>query len=275
MNVALFFDGKNFSKGFQRYNPNAEIDYGKLAKWLTSKVSDGKGELVGAYYYTGHNSQEKGETGAFTDFLKELELQTGYYVKRERRVTRRAWCSKCKSKYTYRAEKRVDTRLVADMIQLAAVNAYDAAVLLSGDQDFIPAVEAANALGKRVYVAAWPGPGVSLQLRTRCYAQIDLKDGLACFSSERSRTLHEPSISPTPSGDPQTNMIREIERALEIHEYLSPGHFINKWRPQLDIPEPGPDREAMLNTLIADGKVIEETRDEDGRRFKVLNIPPQ
>ena len=31
----------------------------------------------------------------------------------------------------------------------------------------------------------------------------------------------------------------------------------------------------MNVALFFDGKVIEETRDEDGRRFKVLNIPPQ
>src|SRR4029453_2738313 len=45
--------------------------------------------------------------------------------------------------------------LVADLIPFAANGAYDAAVLVSGDDDFVPAVEAVNALGKKVWVATW------------------------------------------------------------------------------------------------------------------------
>ena len=60
-------------------------------------------------------------SGAFGDFLQGLELQPGYFVKREPRVGRRSQCGKCGFAYNYRTEKRVDTRLVADMIHFAAV----------------------------------------------------------------------------------------------------------------------------------------------------------
>ena len=272
--VAQFFDSKNFSMALQGYDPTAEIDYNWLASWLTSQVSSGKGNLVGCYYYTGYTSPMCGGPADFDDFLDGLE-KIGYVVNREPHVNRRGWCKKCNLEYTFRAEKRVDTRLVADMVKLAAADTYDIAVLLSGDQDFVPGVEAAIELGKHVYIATWPRHGVSKALKESCHGQIELGDGLDQFSTGRLRAPRDKSRTLSPSGDPQTNMTREIERALKIHKYLSRGHFINNWRPQLDIPEPGPDREAMLNTLIAEGKVIEDTRERDGWRFKVLNLPPQ
>jgi len=48
------------------------------------------------------------------------------------------------------------------MIQLAAVGAYDVACLLSGDDDFVPTVQA---VGKQVYLATWPGQPVDRELR--------------------------------------------------------------------------------------------------------------
>ena len=273
MKVALFFDGKNFYTALTKFDSVLEIDYNKLAEWLTGKASSGKGEFVGAYYYTGYTPTGQGGGAEFGDFLKGLELQLGYFVKREPRVRRKATCRKCRFTYKYGAEKRVDTRLVADMIKFAAVDAYDVAVLLSGDQDFVPAVEAANALGKRVYIAAWPQSGVSRELRVRCYDQIHLESGVPDFSTGRPRkhrSAHEDLIQS--NHDPETNMLMEIGRAHERHEYLSRGHFINKWRPQLDIPESGAAREEMLDTLIAEGKVVEHTRELDGHSFKALKV---
>ena len=147
MKVALFFDGKNFYKAFRRYAPDLEIDYSKLANWLTGQVSGG-GDFVGARYYTGFTDPRESGLSAFSAFLNALEMQLGYFVKREPRVRRTAKCNECGFTYTYHTEKRVDTRLVADMIHFAAVNAYDVAVLLSGDQDFAPRRGCGQRLGE-------------------------------------------------------------------------------------------------------------------------------
>ena len=273
MRVALFFDGKNFYTAFRKDHPNSEIDYNELAAWLTSEISGGAGEVVGAYYYTGYSLPDQDVSSAFGSFLEGLELQTGYFVKREPRVRRKTTCRKCGSTEEYSTEKRVDTRLVADLIHYAAADAYDAAVLLSGDQDFVPAVEAANALGKRVYLAAWRGSGVSRELRVRCYGQIDLEAGVSKFSTGRSGERREAAHDPSRSHDQQTNMLSEIGRALELHPYLSRGYFINKWRAHSNIPEPGSAREQMLDTLIGEGKVVEGARDSNGQITRTLKLP--
>lgn len=273
MKVALFFDGKNFYMSSQRYAPDLRIDYNKLANWLMDQVSGG-GDFVGAHYYTGFTPPDESGSVAFSEFLDGLETQLGYFVKRQPRVLRTTKCKKCGFVYTYRTEKRVDTQLVADMIHFAAVNAYDVAILLSGDQDFAPAVDAVNALGKRVYLAAWHGYGVSQELRIRCYGQIPLEEGVAEFSTGKSRD-REVSYAASPSGDPEENMIAEIARALEYHRrgYISRGHFLTKWRPQFDIPAIGHGREAMLDKLVSEGRILERDAELSGNSFKALDLP--
>lgn len=275
MKVALFFDGKNFHMALQRYASTLKIDYNELANWLTRQVSSGGGDFVGAHYYTGFTPPSQSGSEEFSDFLKSLEVQLGYFVNREPRVRRTAKCKECGFTYTYRTEKRVDTRLVADMIHFAAVNAYDVAILLSGDQDFAPAVDAINALGKRVYLAAWSGHGVSKELRVRCYGQIRLEEGESEFSTGRSRG-GDVSYALSESDDPEENMLAEIARASEYHRaYVSRGHFVNRWRPQFNLPATGDDREAMLDKLIAEGRVLEYDYDAEskGNSFKALKLP--
>lgn len=64
-----------------------------------------------------------------------------------------------------RIEKCVDTALVAQMIRDACADEYDLAVLLSGDADFIPAVQLVCAEGKRISVATWDGRSTSDRLK--------------------------------------------------------------------------------------------------------------
>ena len=47
-------------------------------------------------------------------------------------------------------EKGVDVALACEMVRLAQANAFDVAYLLSGDADFVPAVEVVRSFGKRV-----------------------------------------------------------------------------------------------------------------------------
>lgn len=54
-------------------------------------------------------------------------------------------------------EKQVDTRIAVDLVDLAYRNQYDVAYLLSADADFIPAVEVARRLGRRVFAVAPSG----------------------------------------------------------------------------------------------------------------------
>ncbi|MGH9891261.1 MAG: NYN domain-containing protein, partial [bacterium] len=51
-------------------------------------------------------------------------------------------------------EKQVDVYIASQMVALAYENAYDVAILVSGDQDFVPAVETVQQKGKVVMVVS-------------------------------------------------------------------------------------------------------------------------
>ncbi len=51
-------------------------------------------------------------------------------------------------------EKGIDVRIATDMLHQAHTNVYDTAILISGDADYVPAVEAVKASGKHVELAS-------------------------------------------------------------------------------------------------------------------------
>ena len=52
-------------------------------------------------------------------------------------------------------EKGADVALVTDLLSLAWEDAYDLAILVSGDADFIKAVDKVKSKGKRVWIASF------------------------------------------------------------------------------------------------------------------------
>src|SRR6266446_8323635 len=195
MKVSVFFDGQNFYRSLQRYDESLRVDYDRLAAWITQAAGGPGAIFAGAHYYVGVSADAP---PLVEGFLKGLELRPGYFVKRELRVRRSGRCPACTAEYEYTTEKRVDTRLVADIIQYAAIGAFDAAVLVSGDDDFVPAVEAVNSLGKQVWVATWSAEELSKDLRVRCFGQIRLSEGLAAFRVERPRIAERERAVMTP-----------------------------------------------------------------------------
>jgi hypothetical protein len=235
----------------------------------------------GAYYYVGLSAGAPQQVEAF---LKGLELRPGYFVKREPRVRRTGRCPNCGGEYEYTTEKRVDTRLVADLIHYAANAAYDAAVLISGDDDFVPAVEAVNALGKQVWVATWSAEELSTDLRVRCFGQIRLSDGIAAFRVERPRILDRergpaarsarPALRPAPLSRPAEDTLdralSELQRAEARLPHVSRGYFVMRWKSHA-LPPAGQERETLVQQLLAAG-LIEEFEVTDGEGRQVVAI---
>src|SRR2546427_7276638 len=147
MKVSVFFDGQNFYRSLQRYDESLRVDYDRLATWITQAVGGPSAIFAGAHYYVGVSADAP---PLVEGFLKGLELRPGYFVKRELRVRRSGRCPACGAEYEYTTEKRVDTRLAADLIHYAAVSAFDPRVLISGAGEFVPAGEAWAGVGKQV-----------------------------------------------------------------------------------------------------------------------------
>jgi hypothetical protein len=208
-------------------------------------------------------------------------LRPGYFVKRELRVRRSGRCPACSAEYEYTTEKRVDTRLVADIIQYAAIGAFDAAVLVSGDDDFVPAVEAVNALGRQVWVATWSADELSKDLRVRCFGQIHLSDGIPAFKVERPRSFERAPTRMAPSrlmrsssqpvsGVALERALQELQRAEARLPHVSRGYFVMRWKSH-QLPPVGTDRETLVQQLIGAGLAEEfEVKDAEGRMVTAI-----
>lgn len=310
MKVAMFFDGKNFYEAKRKYAPALNVHYETMAQWVADQVGGSGAEFVGAYYYTGYSTDTSPKGIGVRNFLMNLEMRRGFFVKREPRVRRTAKCKRCGKTYTYRTEKRVDTRLVADLIHFAAVNAYDAAVVFSGDQDLIPAIEAVNAMGKRVYLATWPKHGVSRDLRIAAFGQVYLRDGEAIFKvvpGMRAGAITAPT--PAPAAVPPSTVVvtvtppaavaapapptavvatapapahaapipsveNEVDAAAKTLTYVSLGYFITRWQGQPGFP-PVKSRERIeaVNKAISEGRVVSYDHSQGSGTVRALRLP--
>ena len=282
MKICIFFDGQNFYRSLLRYDESVRVDYDRLAIWITQKVGGDSAVFGGAYYYVGVSA---GAPQQVEGFLKGLELRPGYFVKRDPRVRRTGRCPNCGGEYEYTTEKRVDTRLVADLIHYAANGAYDAAVLVSGDDDFVPAVDAVNALGKQVWVATWSAEELSSDLRVRCFGHIRLSEGIAAFRVERPRLADRdrergapprwprPPLRapvPAPADDTLDRALSELQRAEARLPHVSRGYFVMRWKSHA-LPPAGQEREALVQQLL-DAGLIEELEITDGEGRQVVAI---
>lgn len=302
MKVCIFIDGQNFYRSLQRYDETLRVDYDRLATWITETVRGPSALFVGAYYYVGVSADAPPQVEGF---LKGLELRQGYYVRREPRKRRTGRCPSCGIEYDYTTEKRVDSRMVAELIHFAANGTYDAAVLVSGDDDFVPAVEAVNALGKQVWVATWSADELSSDLRVRCFGQIRLSEGVAAFRAERTPRHIERERSfaggerpyaigndrafPTdriagpgrigpfvprvarPSGTFGIDRaLVELQRAEARLPHVSRGYFVTRWKSH-QLPPAGQEREQLVQEMLDKGLIEEfQVTDAEGRTVTAI-----
>ena len=173
--VAIFIDGGNFYHSIRDdFNNNKKLDFEKF----THKLAAGR-PLLRVYYYNVLPKQEDdpAKYGKQQRFLDSLD-HTPYFDVHIGRLVKHG---------DIRKEEGVDVTLSVDMLEMAFVNAYDTAILVSGDGDFAYAVSAVKRLGKHVENIATPH-NLSYHLRKLCDHVLILdEDFLAdCWKSNQN-----------------------------------------------------------------------------------------
>ena len=84
-------------------------------------------------------------------------------------------CPICHKPLHRAVEKGIDAAIITDLFSLAWEKAYNIAILVSNDADFVPAVERLQEKGFKVINATWKGQG-NLLAKT-CWASFDM-DGI-------------------------------------------------------------------------------------------------
>lgn len=189
--VAIFIDGSNFYFAMKKAFGKAQIKFDALAAKLTERVPNRR--LVRVYYYNAASEQDMDsdhykKQQRFFERLRRtpyLQLKLGRLERRpidwgslsiEQRQKVEKELGAPLPQHTY-VEKGVDVQMSVDMLQLAVAATYDVAILISGDGDFAPAVEAVKQLGKHVElgrVRDWP----CSRLRDVCDVEVLIDESL-------------------------------------------------------------------------------------------------
>jgi uncharacterized LabA/DUF88 family protein len=265
MRVALFFDGKNHMKDLRRTAQDKWIDHGALADWTVKYV--GGTRFVGAHYYTGVPTaqDETHERHALSDLLDELERRPGFFVKRFNRRTSTRECPHCNQMITYTEEKMVDTSLVTDLVLYGVQDAFDCAVVFTGDLDVAPALTALRALGKQAWVATFGDHGLSRSLTREAWAHIDLLPHLDQFAHpDLVGAPLKVEGAPAAPIDADVEVFRELRRA-EAHfaaggGFVGAHYFIHRWKGH-GIPDGPEARRLAVQRLMSLGRVESYTVD--------------
>lgn len=143
--VAIFIDGAYLSYMLKDEFGLVKVDY----KTLADNVADGM-DILRTYYYhcppfqsSSPTAEEKQRFARAQSFFVALDRLPRFQVRLGRLAPRG---SDANGKPVFQ-QKRVDIMLGVDLALLAGKNQITHAVLLAGDSDFIPAVEAAKSEG--------------------------------------------------------------------------------------------------------------------------------
>jgi len=153
--VMIFIDGSNLYHSLKNIFGRTDLDLGKFCRKLLARR-----KLIRIYYYNAkvgfkeeperYRHQQK--FFASVNAIPYSELRLGRLV-----------YSNWPNAPPY--EKGIDVQLTTDMLTHGYKNNYDVAILVAGDSDFAPALQAVKDIGKHVEVALFGRSGTSQQLR--------------------------------------------------------------------------------------------------------------
>ena len=139
--VMVFIDGSNLYHVLDQNCSRHDVQFDKLAR----KLANGR-DLRRIYYYNIRQDSDRADGRVDQDRFLHSLYDTPYVEVR---------LGIAKQRRDHVVEKGVDVMLATDLVVRAYQDQYDTAVLVSGDGDFYPAIQAVKDRGKQVEVAAF------------------------------------------------------------------------------------------------------------------------
>jgi len=168
--------------GFNLYHSIREDPTLTPYKWLDlqgfarSFVRAGE-TLTDLYYFTALATWDQTKTAKHKRFIRVLE-DAGVKVVLGKFKQRNQACRICHKTFAVPEEKRTDVNIAVTLFRLAHEDLFDTALLMSGDTDLAPAVEAVRGSfpGKKVGVI-FPINRTNLELEKAAHFAIHIKHG--------------------------------------------------------------------------------------------------
>lgn len=216
LRVRIFVDFWNFSLSLRNEDNNYRVDWKPLGTLLSAeagKLVDATANAVfeGMHVYGSIDPRKSQDVKLKNWLTNSLDKMPGTHVVVLERQKKRSFpkcptcqnevtkCPSCSADMRGTEEKGVDTRMVTDMISLAWSGAYDVALLVSSDRDFVPVAEFLQTKGIKVVHGCFPPKGSHLS--QKCWGNLDLAKLMPKFQAvAKSRVtpvgLKKPGGSP-------------------------------------------------------------------------------
>lgn len=166
--VAIFIDGGYLAKILEHEFNNKRVAYGDLSQAIARTIHP-DADILRTYYYhclpyqsNPPTVEERERFAHMQNFFKAISYLPRF-VLREGRLARRG--PDQNGQYTFE-QKMIDMLLSIDLVRLSTKNQITHAALVTGDSDFVPAIEVAKEEG----ISVWLFHGGRLHNTLQCAA---------------------------------------------------------------------------------------------------------
>jgi hypothetical protein len=201
LRVRVFIDFWNFTLSLRRVSPGFMSDWRPIGPLLAEAAAGCIDPALpysfeAMHVYGSFDPAKDGDKKLRNWFANTLDRMPGVHVtvvERQKKVASPKCpvcqaevptCPACAADMRGTEEKGVDTRIVTDMISLAWAGAYDVAMLVSADRDFVPVAEFLQSRGTKV-IHGWFPPTGSL-LAQKCWGNVAIPSLMPRFARPQS-----------------------------------------------------------------------------------------
>jgi uncharacterized LabA/DUF88 family protein len=162
-----FIDNANIFHGQQ--DSGWRIDWERFVNYLEQDE-----QIWQVYFFASETDPPREGASNFYQFLKEhLRWEVIVYSLGRKTIK----CENCDQTHTTLVEKGVDIGLATKMLMLAMSRAFETAILVSGDRDYLETVKYIKGMGLRVEVISWRA-GLSGEMEAESSAPVIYLDNL-------------------------------------------------------------------------------------------------
>ena len=114
-------------------------------------------QLIQTKYFTSRIRGNPSKCARQDAFIRAIKTIPGISVRKGRYSTKTYECRNCSQIKKLPSEKMTDVRIASEMVSDAHLNKYDTAFLITGDKDFVPAIEIIKSqLSRKCVVVIFP-----------------------------------------------------------------------------------------------------------------------
>ena len=141
----VFIDNSYIFRG--SYKHQWRVDFRKLQDILS-----GQEPVWQTYFFASEEEPPNADQASLYKYLKvALHFEVQLYPLRKRQMR----CNSCGNEWSSYSEKAAAIGMASTLVSLAYNSAFDTAILVTGDSDFIEPIRIVKSLGKRAQLVAW------------------------------------------------------------------------------------------------------------------------